>query len=970
MSLVDNASKALVSGRIPPALVRGAAHVVVAILSAKMRIDDAKGSRRATKTASKLPAESTSEHPSVAVPEKLYFVDGYHGGAIFWDWLILPGGGLWRTYNWPLCVRPVIKRALHDSRFKVVLDFDAYTYEWMADHDSHATSLLRSALDASALEIVNGTYGQPFGCAESGESFIRQLELGNRAIEAAFGTTPEVFYSQEPTYFAQLPQILSLMGYKGAVFRTQWAAFGTDPAHDADLVSWVAPDGSEISTVPRYSFQNYKRQLEHHPGLAAGSLGIGDKPDWAPESFPAFLEAASACGIAHPFISDLKDVNLPEAPLPRATEIVAMKNIVFTRPKDYLRIANPPQEKVSHGPHDTPCTLPWGLEADDVPRSVVAAESALRVAESLDAVLQFFNPEYASAEPSLTDAWKSLCIAQQHDLYVCGPWLSLAHRQPMWRVAVGFAEHARKEAERITLEAMASISTGPYSGISASGDIRPSSGTSVSGNISPSSGHPGGIIVFNAASCERRDYIEVKIPKSALPQDKPQGKSELCAYSNDELYSCQLISEDESEIYLGFVPKMQGLSLKHFSLMQVAAQHSNNEARMSPPFTILLTAKDGLTLCSSSGEKLIESLIFTCVRDGKPYNSLLSTKSAKWVANGPALYALEVEGDVADLPFILTLKMYSGVKRIDASVRFDFGDGPTYLGPQMDDYPPGTPYSIHDEAKLCVSFNVPAECICCKSPFWISEVSDERITGAPWIGLECDERGNPGEHTREHLAFINRGNRGYHWNKEEHRLRQVLAWAPREWIYASDDSFTRGKSAFTALSGTRTFEFAIAPYADRVEAERHSMNFATPLIAIWQDSSGAEASKSAPTSNTKPSDYIQSCSALELDSEKVFITAFLVQNGNIIARLWNASGNEVTSALQSHPNVPLFEKVPTSRSSSAPGSKPDSAPNSGSSSGQDSKAGPEPNAESPSWRSIEGNKLSLRPWGIHTLKIG
>jgi len=148
------------------------------------------------------------------------------------------------------------------------------------------------------------------------------------------------------------------------------------------------------------------------------------------------------------------------------------------------------------------------------------------------------------------------------------------------------------------------------------------------------------------------------------------------------------------------------------------------------------------------------------------------------------------------------------------------------------------------------------------------------------------------------------------------------------------------------------------------------MNFATPLIAIWQDSSGAEASKSAPTSNTKPSDYIQSSSALAVDSEKIFVTAFLVQNGNIIARLWNASGNEVTSALQSHPNVPLFEKVPISRSSSAPGSKPDSAPNSGSSSGQDSKAGPEPNAESPLWRRIEGHRLSLRPWGIHMLKIG
>ena len=148
------------------------------------------------------------------------------------------------------------------------------------------------------------------------------------------------------------------------------------------------------------------------------------------------------------------------------------------------------------------------------------------------------------------------------------------------------------------------------------------------------------------------------------------------------------------------------------------------------------------------------------------------------------------------------------------------------------------------------------------------------------------------------------------------------------------------------------------------------MNYATPLIAIRQDSSEVGASKSIQTSNTKPSDHIQSSSALVVDSEKIFVTALLVQNGNIIARLWNASGNEVTSALQSHPNLPLFEKVPTSGSSSAPGSKPDSAPDSGSNSGQGSKAGSEPNAECLSWRNIDGHKLTLRPWGIHTLKIG
>ncbi len=767
MSVVDSVSKMLVSGRIPASLVRGAAHMAVAALNMKMRIDEMRDLRNIEKKTTK-----HKEKGSFSQSLRLYFVDGYHGGVIFWDWLIVPGGGLWHVYNWPLCVKPVIKRALRDSRFKVVLDFDSYTYEWMKKYDQKAANLVRDAFDNGVLEVVNGTYGQPFGCAESGESFIRQLELGNKAIYNLLGSSAKVFYSQEPTYFAQLPQILILMGYEGAVFRTQWAAFGTDPAHDADLVNWMAPDGSEIATVSRYSFQNYQRQLEHHPGLAAGSLGIGEKPDWAPESFNAFAEAALASGIAHPLISDLKDVNLPEAPLPHAIEIAATDNIEFTTLRDYFQIANPPSQKVFHGPHDIPCTLPWGLMADQVPKATIAAESALQIAESLDAVLCCLMSDYACKESSLTDAWKSLCIAQQHDLYVCGPWLSLAHRKPMGDVAVKFANNARAEAERITKQAMASITTG-HSDSSSS------------------------IIVFNSTSSERCDYVEAKLPKTALLQNESQGIGEYCACYGNEVYPCQIISEDESQICLGFTPFLQGLSLKNFYITQEVDLYGKREANITPPFNIRYEDKEGLVVSTPSGEELIEGLYITCMRDGKFYDSISSMKGLKQIVNGPVLYILEVEGSVAGTAFILILRMYSGVKRIDASIHFDFGSRPTYLGPQMDDYPSGTPYSIHDEAKLCVAFCVNADRICCKSPFWISEVFSERITGANWIGLESCYK--------DHLVFINKGNRGYHWDKERHILCNVLAWAPREWIYASDDSFTRGKSAFTALSGIHAF---------------------------------------------------------------------------------------------------------------------------------------------------------------------
>jgi hypothetical protein len=363
-------------------------------------------------------------------------VDGYHGGVVFWDWLALPGGGLWYLYNWPLCLRPALERALRDDRFRITLDLDGWTYEDMAVRAPEAIWQMREALRLGRLEVVNGTYGQPLALSVSGESFIRQLFYGLEAIGRVLGAEVTVFYSQEPAYFPQLPQILRGFGFRGVILRTQWAAFGTDPACDAAVVRWQGPDGSTIPAVPRYTFQRYDRLRAEHPGLPHMALAAGERADWEPESLAPFERAARERGIAHPLVTDLKDVNLPDAPFPHALALAATPQRPFRHPLGVLRPgggggANGGVRAGRHPQH--PAVGPAGGGTDAGPRGggARAADGGAAGRGGLSRLGR------ESQEEQLAQAWRDLCLAQHHDLHVCGPWHSRRHNCSMAEVGSG-----------------------------------------------------------------------------------------------------------------------------------------------------------------------------------------------------------------------------------------------------------------------------------------------------------------------------------------------------------------------------------------------------------------------------------------------------------------------------------------------------------------------------------------------------
>ncbi len=785
-------------------------------------------------------AAAPPTHPSPVGP--LYLVDGYHGGVVFWDWLVLPGGGLWYLYNWPLCLQPALERALRDGRFRVTLDLDGRTYEDMAVQAPEAIRQMQEALRLGRLEVVNGTYGQPLALSVSGESFIRQLFYGLEAIRRALGAEVTVFYSQEPAYFPQLPQILRGFGFRGVVLRTQWAAFGTDPACDAPVVRWQGPDGSSVPAVPRYTFQRYDRLRDDHPGLPHMALAAGERADWEPESLAPFEQAARERGIAHPLITDLKDVNLPDAPLPYAPALAATPNVRFVTPTEYFALAGAEGPTVAYTPDDFPGTLPWGLQAEGLMRARVAAERTLLVAERLDAVAYLLGRE--SEEEKLAEAWKNLCLAQHHDLHVCGPWHSRRHNHSMAEVGVEYAEQARRAAEEVSQAALAWLAGGTE----------------------------GDILVFNPSPWPRREYVEV--PWNRMNPVLHGATPGLRLVDDEGEVPCQWVPAGDDDWRAGFVLDLPPLGYR--CLRWAPKQAAIEKEPFHNPWYRATVHPDGSLSLEVDGRPLVTAGNYLTVwRDGAWYDSRSSVRRVEIGEEGPVYCRYRIEGEVAGIPFRQTVTLYRALPRIDGRVVLDFGDG-VYLGPQREDDRPERAMSVQDEKKLCLAFATPLDRAWCDSPFLVAPTDRESIIGLHGVGLEDGDGAG--------VAFFHRGTPGYHLDRREGVLRNVLAWGPREWIYASDDSVTRGRSRYAALRGRQEYEYAILPYPTRPEALRAAADFHLPCRC--QPLRRPSDRPSAPRS------------FLSVEPEAVLATALFVHRGRIYLRLWNASGQETAAAVR------------------------------------------------------------------------
>jgi alpha-mannosidase len=319
----------------------------------------------------------------------LYFVDGYHGG--------LRGhmpAGAWRD---------IVTRLDSTPDWKLCLDIEAVSWHALLEQDPESyarmTKFLRQPPASARVEMVGGTFSQPYGWAISGESNIRQLVRGLEVIRESFPGLPvDTYAMQEPCWASCLPQILISLDFKAAVLKNPSTAWGGYSAGiDAETVNWIGPDGTSIRTVPRYACEELL-------------------DTWRTEAqtgSQAFAQKCVAHGIPHPAGMCFQDLGWVARPN------VKGDYIRFVTWREYMDSVAPRTNRDwRFSMEDIRCALPWGEKTlQKLARQVRAAENKLIVAEKIAAMAAVHSGEHYPAD-RLQQAWNKTLWAQHHDSWI------------------------------------------------------------------------------------------------------------------------------------------------------------------------------------------------------------------------------------------------------------------------------------------------------------------------------------------------------------------------------------------------------------------------------------------------------------------------------------------------------------------------------------------------------------------------
>jgi len=132
------------------------------------------------------------------------------------------------------------------------LNFDAIGYEYLVLNEPDLMRETRERLKSGQIELVSGSYTQPYGHLCGEESNIRQLLQGIRSCEKTLCVVPLFWWEEEFSFFPQMPQILNQFGYNGAslFFQETWHT-PYIPLERSPVIQWKGPDGSSIKTLSR-----------------------------------------------------------------------------------------------------------------------------------------------------------------------------------------------------------------------------------------------------------------------------------------------------------------------------------------------------------------------------------------------------------------------------------------------------------------------------------------------------------------------------------------------------------------------------------------------------------------------------------------------------------------------------------------------------------------------------------------------
>ena len=343
----------------------------------------------------------------VAVAQRPYFVDGYHGG-IYGHYPLE-----WKTQF-------ITSTLEKHPDWRISLEIEPETWDSVALHTPQDYAVLKAMINSPRIEFTNPTYAQPYCYNISGESIIRQFTYGIKKIRSHFPDVEFVTYSvEEPCFTSSLPQILSHLGYKYASLKcpdTCWG--GYTAAYGGETVNWISSDGSSILTSPRYECEELQEN------------SVWQTTAWA--NHDNYVEACRKAGIAHPVGMCLQDAGWKNGPWVGYGRRARNQSQYVTWREYFEMLGIKSGEQDYHfTQEDVRPALMWGSQVlQRIAQQVRHSENIIPVAEKFAAMAYLLNDNYSTPQSDIDEAWRTLMLAQHHDSWIV-PYNGL-HNQGSW----------------------------------------------------------------------------------------------------------------------------------------------------------------------------------------------------------------------------------------------------------------------------------------------------------------------------------------------------------------------------------------------------------------------------------------------------------------------------------------------------------------------------------------------------------
>lgn len=342
-----------------------------------------------------------------------YFVDGYHGGVYG---------------HYPRQFTQVILKYLDNvPEWKIGLELEPSTWDMVAMYDPEGYVRFREmVLDGSRVEYTNPAFGQPYMYNISGESMIRQMTLGMKALQRHFpGLEVSTYVTAEPCFTSSLPTVLSSLGFKYCSTKCPDTLFGGwFSQRDAEVEWWVGPDGeARILNSPR----NMAATLDTYCAWSSADHSMTK----------AYVDGCLAEGMTHPIGMTYQDAGWEigpwmdikpeeECPFVSAPEYAEPQYILWNQ---YFKDVAPIWKATegTYSQEDMHPSLSWGAQPlQHLARMVRHAENGMEQTEKL-ASMASLTSGYCYPEADLQNAWESLLLSQHHDCWIClGHWVDRA----------------------------------------------------------------------------------------------------------------------------------------------------------------------------------------------------------------------------------------------------------------------------------------------------------------------------------------------------------------------------------------------------------------------------------------------------------------------------------------------------------------------------------------------------------------